>query len=197
MTPSRNEATAPAGAADRDAFVAELFAWLEEAGASRYDEQVTQLEHALQTAAIVAQSGAAPTLIAAALLHDVGHLLAREHAGNADFLAVDREHEQVGADWLGRFFPAAVAEPVRLHVPAKRYLCAIDPTYRRGLSLASERSLIVQGGPMPDEEAARFAASPGAEDAVRLRRADDQGKVLGRMSPPLETYAGLLHSLLR
>jgi len=153
-----SEPPVPIGADRPDAFIAELFAWLRRAGASRYDEQVTQLEHALQSAAIVARSGAAPNLVVAALLHDVGHLLAREHAGNDDFLAVDKAHEQVGANWLSGLFPPDVVEAVRLHVPAKRYLCAIDPAYRRGLSPASERSLVVQGGPMAPDEAERFAA---------------------------------------
>jgi predicted HD phosphohydrolase len=186
-----------AGERERERFIADLFAWLRRAGASYYDERVTQLEHALQTAVVIgAQAGVASHLVAAALLHDVGHLLAGEHVGNADFLRADECHEQVGADWLGACLPASVTEAVRLHVPAKRYLCAIDPAYWHGLSSASQQSLIVQGGPMTGEEAIRFAALPGSDDAVRLRLADDQGKQPGRVTPPLEAYAELLRSLL-
>lgn len=184
-------------ARDRDSFIAALFAFMRRTGASYYDERVTQLEHALQTAAIVAEAGAAPSLIAAALLHDIGHLLAHEHADNSDFLQVDHQHEEVGGDWLSRAFPDSVVAPVRLHVPAKRYLCAVDPTYWAGLSPASQRSLLVQGGPMTAETAARFAVLPGCNDAVQLRRADDEGKVPRRVTPPLETYSDTLRALLR
>ncbi|HTV89494.1 MAG TPA: HD domain-containing protein, partial [Stellaceae bacterium] len=137
MSIPNDAAPPPLDSGDCDGFITQLLAWMRQAGMSRYDEQVTQIEHALQTAAIVAQTGGPPHLVAAALLHDVGHLLAHEHAGDGNFLAADLQHEEIGAAWLGGFFPKGVVNAVRLHVPAKRYLCAIDPAYRQSLSPAS------------------------------------------------------------
>jgi [1-hydroxy-2-(trimethylamino)ethyl]phosphonate dioxygenase len=157
-------------------------------------EPVSQLEHALQTAFQAEQAGAPDTLIAAALLHDVGHLLHKfpdDIAGRG----VDVRHEQVGAIWLARHFPRAVTEPIRLHVAAKRYMCAMDGEYQRGLSSASIRSLALQGGPMSDEEVREFEAAPYARDGARLRRWDDLAKVVGSKAPGFQQYQSLLEKL--
>jgi phosphonate degradation associated HDIG domain protein len=159
-----------------------------------FGEPVSQLEHALQTAFQAEQEGASDTLIAAALLHDVGHLLHNAPEDIAD-RGVDGRHERVGATWLARYFPAAVTEPIRLHVEAKRYLCAIDDAYQRGLSAASIRSLALQGGPMSDEEVREFVASPYAREGARLRRWDDLAKVAGLKAPELAQYQSLLENL--
>ncbi|MBC8164936.1 MAG: HD domain-containing protein, partial [Bryobacteraceae bacterium] len=129
-------------------------------------EAVSQLEHALQTAALATSEGVQETLVAAALLHDIGHLLPN---GNI--------HEENGHEWLSQSFPSAVTEPVRLHVAAKRYLCTVDPAYSATLSPASVRSLAVQGGPMTSEEVTKFEGHPHFTAAVRLRRWDDEAKV--------------------
>jgi len=157
-------------------------------------EPVSQLEHALQTAFQAEQEGASDTLIAAALLHDVGHLLHKLPEDIAD-RGVDGRHEQVGAMWLARYFPRAVTEPIRLHVAAKRYLCAIDDEYQRRLSAASIRSLALQGGPMSDEEVREYEASPHAREGARLRRWDDLAKVVGSKAPGLPQYQSLLEKL--
>lgn len=163
-------------------------------GGERYDEEVTQTEHAIQCAALARRDDADDALVAAALLHDVGHLLDLA-AGGAYTACVDLHHEVVGADHLARAFPATVTEAIRGHVEAKRYLCAVEPGYAAGLSTGSQRSLAVQGGPMDADEAAAFIARPGAADAVRLRRWDDAGKVIGLERPPIDTYRPLLESL--
>ena len=174
--------------------VDDVLALFERWGGDRYDEKVSQTDHAIQCAALARRDGADDELVAAALLHDVGHLL--DLAGGGAYApGVDRRHEVTGADHLATAFPAAVTDPIRGHVAAKRYLCAVEPEYAAGLSAGSQRSLAVQGGPMTAEEAAAFIARPGAADALRLRRWDDAGKVLGLERPGIETYRALLESL--
>jgi [1-hydroxy-2-(trimethylamino)ethyl]phosphonate dioxygenase len=172
--------------------IIELFA--RRGGDVYFGEPVSQLEHALQTAFQAEQEGAPDTLIAAALLHDVGHLLQKLPEDIAD-RGVDGRHEQVGVMWLARHFPAEVIEPIRLHVAAKRYLCAVDGGYRCGLSAASIRSLALQGGPMSDEEVREFESTAYAREGVRLRRWDDLAKVAGSKAPGLLQYQSLLEKL--
>jgi gamma-butyrobetaine dioxygenase len=162
-------------------------------GSAYYGEAVTQREHALQAAAAAEESGAPPALVAAALVHDVGHLLAGEEAD----AAVDRAHEEVGARWLARWFGPEVTEPVRLHVPAKRYLCFADEHYHAGLSAASRASLRLQGGPFTREHAEQFFAGPHAQAAVALRRWDEAAKVPGLATPDLEHFRPYLEQTLR
>ena len=153
-----------------------------ERGNDRYGESVTQQAHALQCAALAEGEGAPASLVTAALLHDIGHMLHGDPKGAAARNMDDR-HERIGAGWLARVFPPAVAEPVRLHVDAKRYLCAVDPGYHGGLSAASTHSLALQGGPFARGAAAQFIAQPFAEEAVRLRLWDDLAKVPGAEVP--------------
>lgn len=163
-------------------------------GSQLYDgqlrESVSALEHSLQCAQLAEWAQADGALVAAALLHDVGHLV--EHAGGDQ---VDDEHEQRAAAVLAASFPAAVVEPVRLHVQAKRYLVATDARYLAGLSSASVHSLGLQGGPMSADECRRFEGTPFAEDAVLLRRWDDSAKQPGRKTPPLAYYLPLLREV--
>jgi len=172
--------------------IIELF--VRRGGDAYFGESVSQLEHALQTAFQAEQEGASDTLIAAALLHDIGHLLHKLREDIAES-GIDGWHEQVGAMWLSRYFPAAVTEPIRLHVAAKRYLCAVDSEYRRQLSIASIQSLALQGGPMSEGAARDFEAMPYVREAVRLRRWDDQAKVIGWKTPDLTQYQLLLEKL--
>ena len=168
-------------------FVTELFDLYARKGESRYDEDVTQTAHALQCAAL-AQIDGDDQLVVACLLHDVGHLVLDEHEDDPAFLHRDLRHEDVGAGYLSAWFDERVTTPIRLHVPAKRYLCTIDPAYHDGLSRASQRSLELQGGRLPDAERAAFEDSPHAERAVLLRRFDDRAKVPDLVVPPLATY---------
>ena len=157
-------------------------------GDTMYDPVVTQLEHALQSAAHAEKTGTTDALVTAALLHDVGHLLLDEHMGNDGFLDEDKEHERAGADFLAARFPPEVSEVVRLHVPAKRYLCQAFPAYWKGLSDSSKRSLEVQGGPFSEAEAAAFIQLPHGEAAAQLRKWDDTAKRAGVATPTLEYY---------
>ncbi len=162
-----------------------------------YDEEVTELAHGLQCAALARREGASDAAIAAALLHDVGHLLIGDLFPIEQKLEKDWKHEEVGARYLSRWFGPEVTEPVRLHVAAKRYLVAVDPAYFAGLTPSSVRSLEVQGGPMSDAERAAFEALPGFEDAVAVRRWDDTGKVRDLQVPDFDHWEPLLRSLAR
>ena len=173
-----------------------LFNYMEKRGQSFYDEVVTQLEHALQCAALAQQSNAGPTLITSALLHDLGHIVLDEHNADKAFLDIDLNHEEVGAEYLAPFFPESVTTPIRLHVPAKRYLCATDASYHDGLSDASKKSLIVQGGVMSDAEREAFEQIPHFQGALTLRRWDDLAKVRGLEIAGLGTYRNIVQQCL-
>ncbi|MDB5762493.1 MAG: hypothetical protein JWQ21_1488 [Herminiimonas sp.] len=163
--------------------------WLRHRGGGMYGgEAVTQLEHALQCAALAQSAGAAPALVTAALLHDIGHLAGD---GNDE----KHPHGKLGAQLLGGLFPPSVTEPVRLHIDAKRYLCSTDPSYWSGLSEASRRSLEWQGGLFRREDASAFILQSHAGDAVRLRRWDDAAKVPTAITPPLETFIAIMKNV--
>ena len=167
--------------------------WFALHGATSYEgarhESVSALNHALQCAQLAESAGADVPLVAAALLHDLGHFVAIADIGEME--DVDDVHELRGVAVLVRDFPAAVVEPIRLHVAAKRYLTAVETKYVASLSPASVHSLAQQGGPMPAPEAARFEALPFAQDAVRLRRWDDLAKRPGWQTPSLAYYLAL------
>jgi gamma-butyrobetaine dioxygenase len=154
------------------------------------------LEHCLQAAWFVQHEGAENTLIAAALLHDLGHLL---HAEGEDAAARghDTQHEELGVAALGGHLPASVLDPIRTHVAAKRYLCSAEQEYLAALSPASQQSLVLQGGPMSTAESEVFLALPHARQALALRRADDAAKVRGLKVPQLDAYRMLVDSLWR
>jgi phosphonate degradation associated HDIG domain protein len=161
-----------------------------------HGESVSQAEHALQAAWMAEDDGAPSMLVVAALLHDVGHLL-HELGEEAAERGIDDRHEELGAAWLLEHFGPEVAEPVRLHVAAKRFLCAIDPSYLEALSPASRLSLSLQGGPMDDGEAAVFRRNPYHEQAVRLRAWDDRAKVVALEVPCLAHYRDRLEKAVR
>jgi phosphonate degradation associated HDIG domain protein len=157
-------------------------------GSSLYGgEAVTQLEHALQAALLAEADGADPALIVAALLHDVGHLLHEFPVDSPDH-GVDDVHEQLACEWLRDYFGPEVTEPVRMHVDAKRYLCAVDPDYEASLSPPSRQSLMLQGGRYADAEARAFEGRPSFAEGIRLRRWDDRAKVPALKTPPLDHF---------
>jgi [1-hydroxy-2-(trimethylamino)ethyl]phosphonate dioxygenase len=173
-----------------------ILALLEFNGARAYlGEPVTQLEHALQTAALAESSQASDSLVVAALLHDVGHLLPGP-AGHTASPGADARHEDVGDQWLSGQFSRAVTEPIRLHVAAKRYLCAVDPDYAASLSAASQESLARQGAAMDQDEVRMFNQTPWANEAVALRRWDDAAKVPGLEVPGVSHYRARVQQLL-
>ena len=176
--------------------VDEIFRIFENRGDQAYfEEPVSQKEHALQSAHQAEQEGATRSLIVAALLHDIGHLV---HGMGEDIAdqGVDARHEDVGEAWLARHFQPEVTEPVKLHVAAKRYLCRIDREYLGQLSPASLQSLALQGGPFTEEEAREFERHRYYREAVRLRRWDDRAKIPGLAVPELEHYRPALEAVV-
>lgn len=181
MTPERPETPAR-----------EVLRLFREKGGSQYGgEAVSQLEHALEAAWFAEREGAPATAIVAALLHDVGHLL-HDLPDDAPERGMDDLHEERAARWLARRFPDEVVAPVRLHVAAKRYLCATEPDYLATLSPPSVLSLRLQGGPMSAEEIAAFEANPHHAAAVALRRRDDRAKDPALKVPPLDHFVAYL-----
>jgi gamma-butyrobetaine dioxygenase len=173
--------------------IADLFA--SEGAAEYLGEPVTQAAHMLQAAHLAEREEAGDALVAAALLHDVGHFTGTV-SGQQLMAGTDNRHSHAGADWLAQWFGPDVTEPVRMHVAAKRYLCAVEPGYADTLSPASVYTLGVQGGPMQGDALAKFAASRYAEDACRLRRWDDAAKDPAAAAPPFAHFRPLLIRLV-
>src|ERR1700733_15005035 len=172
----------------------ELLSIYRPGGALYFGEAVTVTEHSLQAAHFAHADKAPETLVIAALLHDIGHLIESVPADIVDW-KIDAGHECSGSRWLATYFGPEVCEPVRLHVPAKRYLCATDSTFMAGLSAASIHTLKLQGGPMSGAEIIAFEAEPFHQDAVLLRRWDDQGKIAGLRAPGFSHYQALIERL--
>ncbi|HVJ23482.1 MAG TPA: HD domain-containing protein [Burkholderiales bacterium] len=172
--------------------IEDLIKLYEVKGGREYEgEGISQLEHALQSAQFAEQAGAAPALVCAALLHDVGHLL-NDKGETPTLRGVDDLHQYAALPFLRPYFPEAVLGPIRLHVDAKRYLCATRPDYYERLSVDSKRSLKLQGGVFAPAEAERFIGQPHAADAVQVRLWDDAAKVRGAATPGLAHFEPLL-----
>lgn len=154
-------------------------------GGEQYSgEPVTQLEHALQSAALAEGEGADDGLVTAALLHDLGHLV-HDHGETPSLRGIDDVHQYVALPFLRGLFPERVLGAIQGHVDAKRYLCATRPGYHEALSADSKRSLLLQGGVFDEAQAAAFIAKAGAAEAVRLRLWDDLAKSATMKTPPL------------
>ncbi|AIT27228.1 phosphonate degradation HD-domain oxygenase [Bordetella holmesii] len=173
-----------------------------ERGHRSYDcEPVSHLKHALQTATLAEQAGASAHLVTACLLHDLGHLIA-DHPGTPTLRGVDDKHQYFVLPFLRGLFDTRVLDPICLHVEAKRYLCYVEADYACTLSEDSRRSLNLQGGSFDAAQAMDFASLPGAADAIRLRRWDDQAKsptmITGSLAHFLQLAAGISerHKLL-
>ncbi|MBL8338514.1 MAG: phosphohydrolase [Rhodoferax sp.] len=165
-------------------------------GHEGYGEGVSQLDHALQCGMFAERDGASPALVAAAFLHDIGHLLHDLPQDIAD-TGLDTQHESTGSAWLSQYFGPEVTEPVRLHVAAKRYLAAVEPGYFDELSEASKLSLRLQGGPMDAAQIRAFEAAPFFAEAVRLRRWDEEGKIIGYQGPPATHFDATVRACLK
>src|SRR6185369_16472055 len=150
-------------------------------------EGVTQLQHALQTARLAEDEKAGDLLVTAALLHDLGHIL-NVQGETPTARGIDDQHQYYAIPFLRPLFPPAVIEPIRLHVDAKRALCALEPGYHDALSEDSKRSLELQGGIFTAGQMQAFMAKPHAAEAMRVRRWDDQAKVPGASTQPLRHF---------
>lgn len=159
-------------------------------------EGVTQLEHALQAARRAEESDAGDALVTAALLHDLGHLLNLQGETPTE-RGIDDQHQYFAIPFIRPLFPAAVVEAIRLHVDAKRALCAVEPDYYAALSEDSRRSLVLQGGVFSPGETQAFLAKPFARDAMRVRRWDDAAKVPGERTPTIGHYLSIASRLVK
>ncbi len=155
-------------------------------GASRHDETVCQLAHALQCAALARRHQAEDEVVLAALLHDVGHLISEAEE------TPQSHHGTWGARFLGPFVPARVAWLVEHHVVAKRYLCTVDRAYAETLSPASLRSWFIQGGPLGPAALREMDRHRWLPDALNIRRWDDLAKDSRSTVPGLDAYRRLL-----
>ncbi|MGB0504740.1 MAG: (R)-1-hydroxy-2-trimethylaminoethylphosphonate oxygenase [Pikeienuella sp.] len=175
------------------AFIGDIF---ERRGADSYlGESVTMSQHMLQGAQLAEQAGAGDALIAAALLHDIGHYT-NEFPDDALAQGIDNVHEEAGAAVIAPYFPDVITDCVRYHVAAKRYLCATDPEYFGKLSDASVHTLNLQGGPMDADEVSEMQKNPNLDAIVRVRIWDDQGKDPEVETPPFDHYAPILQRVV-
>jgi predicted HD phosphohydrolase len=175
-------------------FILDLFA---HRGAEEYmGESVSMSQHMEQTAACAIADGASDELVIAALLHDIGHFVG-DFPIDALENGINNCHEDAGSAFLAPFFPASVTEPIRLHVAAKKYLCAVDPNYTNRLSDASIESLNVQGGPMSTSEVEDFESNPYHQTALKARHYDDDGKIVGLDIKPIKDYRAQIEASLR
>jgi len=170
------------------AITAEIQNLIEQKASGRYGlTLINQQQHALQAAWLAEQEARGDAMVVAALLHDIGHMVHNLGENPAD-AGIDDRHEELGHAWLEAHFGPEVTEPVRLHVAAKRYLCAMEADYFAKLSPDSVTSLALQGGPMSAEEVAAFEVLPQHAAAVQLRRYDEQAKVKGLKTPPVAHF---------
>lgn len=165
-------------------------------GNSEYGgEPVNQVEHALQSAYLAQEAGESDTLVLACLLHDIGHLL-HQLPNDAPENGIDDLHENLGYQYLKKWFPESITEPIRLHVDAKRYLCTIEPNYVKILSPASVTSLMLQGGIMSIEECLNYESNPFYKEGLKLRKYDDQAKIPNFPTKEITQYVPLLNTYI-
>ena len=157
---------------------------------------INQLAHAVQSAYHARAAGLSDSVVVAALLHDIGHMV-HQLGDHPAALGIDDQHEKIGANWLERYFGSDVTEPIRLHVAAKRYLCTVEADYFSKLSKDSVESLALQGGPMSDVEVLAFQLSPYWKDAVSLRRIDELAKDPQGLMPLFDEFTGQLLSSMK
>ena len=174
---------------DNDEFADLLLDFINEEGKTAYDESVSQLQHALQTASLAHTEDGRRHIVIASLLHDIGHLFIEENDAKK---IKDLNHEIIASNFLKDFFSEKITESIRLHVVAKRYLCSIDNSYYESLSKASKNSFQVQGGALNKEEINELENNKYFKDAVRLRKWDDRGKVSLKEVEELDTYKKMI-----
>jgi phosphonate degradation associated HDIG domain protein len=175
------------------AFLADIFA---RRGSEEYlGEPVSMAEHMLQAAQCAEAAGQPASVVAAALLHDIGHFTSEFGTYSPDDV-LDKHHEDAGADVLAPFFPPLLTDCVRHHVAAKRYLCATRPDYLKRLSAASVHTLMLQGGLMGRGEVQAFERNPHCRDIVKVRIYDDTGKSAGAPTKSFADYAPLLQRVV-
>lgn len=159
-----------------------------------YGEELSIVEHSLQSAYFAQCDSQTDEMILACLLHDIGHFLHPYDEDCADKL-IDTRHEELAFRFLKNNVSDAVCYPIKYHVVAKRYLAKKNQSYFDKLSFASKQSLKLQGGPLTDRELSTFESLPFHQEALTLRAYDEKAKVVGLEVPKLNAYRPLMQNL--
>ena len=157
-------------------------------------EKVTISEHMIQTAMIAENAKSSNSLVCSCLLHDYGHFILE----NPDELVrkkIDGKHEDIGYEYLKKFFNKEVVEPIKYHVLAKRYL-AREKKYFNSLSEASKISLKLQGGVLNKDESKEFEKKDFFKNSIKLRKFDEVAKKTDIKMKSIVEYKDLLSSQL-
>ena len=157
-------------------------------------EKVTMAEHMVQTAMLAEQNNSSESLVCACLLHDYGHFIIKD-PNQLVSKSIDGKHENIAFNSLKNYFKPEVVEPIKLHVQAKRYLCR-NKSYWNTLSNASKVSLKLQGDIMSNNDAKKFVSLKFHDDAILLRKYDDEGKIPNTKIKKIEEYRDLINSQL-
>ena len=157
-------------------------------------EKVTMAEHMVQTAMLAEQNNSSESLVCACLLHDYGHFIIKD-PNQLVSKSIDGKHENIAFNSLKNYFKPEVVEPIKLHVQAKRYLCR-NKSYWNTLSNASKVSLKLQGDIMSNNDAKKFVSLKFHDDAILLRKYDDEGKIQNTKIKKIEEYRDLINSQL-
>lgn len=171
--------------------VQEIFSLYEMHGHDIYGEDVTQLEHAVQSAQLAEKEGFEDEVILAALFHDIGHICTHQQGEASEQMGAygTMSHDKVGGAYLrDKGFPERLASLVENHVKAKRYLTFKDPVYYAKLSEASKQTLKYQGGPMNAAEAQDFEQDELFHVSLRMRHWDEEAKETNMPTPNLSSY---------
>ena len=157
-------------------------------------EKLTIPEHMIQSAMLAEKSKSKDDIICSCLLHDYGHFLI-ENPDNLVKINKDGEHENIGYEYLKKFFKKEVVEPIRYHVLAKRYL-ARNKKYFNFLSEASKLSLKLQGGLLSDKESREFKKKKYFKNSILVRKFDEAAKKTNIKMKSIDSYLSLLKSKL-
>ena len=157
-------------------------------------EKVTVSEHMIQTAMLAEKVNSSSNLICSSLLHDYGHFIL-ENPYDLVNKEKDGKHEDLGYEFLKKYFLKDVLGPIKYHVKAKKYL-ARNKHYYETLSKASKVSLKLQGGIMSNNEAKEFENNEFFESSIKLRKFDENAKKVGLKIKSINEYENLLLSKL-
>ena len=157
-------------------------------------DKVTMSEHMIQTAMLAEKAKCSDDLICSSLLHDYGHFIL-ESPAELVTINIDGQHEDIGYEYLKKFFRKEIVGPIKYHVLAKRYL-AKDKKYFDLLSEASKKSLELQGGVLNQEECNKFEAQEYFKSAILLRKFDEAAKKTNLKMKSIQDYQKLLTSKL-
>ena len=157
-------------------------------------EKVTISEHMIQSAMIAEKAKSSSSLVCACLLHDYGHFIL-EDPDELVRKKLDGKHEDIGYEYLKKFFKEDIVKPIKYHFLAKRYL-ARNKKYFNSLSDASKISLKLQGGMLNAKESKEFEKKDFFKHSIKLRKFDEVAKKTNIQIKSIVDYKELLNSQL-